>query len=331
MRHRKDWEDLNENDLGGMLHAAIMRKPFDQATVSDLIWLTDKRYGKETSTLFTEYLQHHLREHIASGGGLYAGERKVWTLLNEKFPMRWIPAGTFLMGSAENDPDDLACVIPQREITITRGFWMGETPVTQRQYQAITGQNPSYFTTSGLDAPVEQVSWYDAVTFANKLCEMEGLSACFVGTDKQLKGARNDGNSYLGCKGWRLPTEAEWEYAARAGTTAPRYGALKKIAWYGKNSGCTTQQVRKKDPNAWGLYDMLGNVWEWTYDATHYRDNTDLGTTDPLRIINIEGGGSRVLRGGSWGSGARYVRSNSRYYDGPMQEKDSIGFRLVIR
>jgi formylglycine-generating enzyme required for sulfatase activity len=118
-----------------------------------------------------------------------------------------------------------------------------------------------------LDAPVERVSWYDAAAFANKLSALEGLSACFVRSGEQMEGVGNKGSDYVGCKGWRLPTEAEWEYACRAGTMTSRYWELDKIAWYDENSNrYTTHLVGQKQANAWGLHDTLGNVWEWCYD-----------------------------------------------------------------
>ena len=253
-----------------------------------------------------------------------AGERKVWTLGGAEFAMRWIPAGRFLMGSGADDTEAFDSEKPQREVTITRGFWMGETPVTQGQYQAITGANPSHFKKAGLDAPVEKVSWYEAAAFANRLSAMEGVSAFFVGTGEWMKGVGNGGSDYLGCKGWRLPTEAEWEYACRAGTTTPRYGALDDIAWYDGNSGYTTHPVWQKEANAWGLYDTLGNVWEWVYDVVG--EYAGMGTRDPLRT---DGGTGRVIRGGSWGSYARRVRSALRDFRAPSFRNGDLGCRLL--
>jgi serine/threonine protein kinase len=257
-----------------------------------------------------------------------AGERKVWTLGGAEFAMRWIPAGRFLMGAGAEDTEAFEREKPQHEVTLTRGFWMGETPVTQRQYQAIMGVNPSDFKDAGLDFPVECVSWYDAAWFTNKLSALEGLSGCFVGSGEQMKGVGNEGSDYLGYKGWRLPTEAEWEYAARAGTTAPRYGELDKIAWYHGNGGSKTHSVSEKAANPWGLHDMLGNVWEWCYDWFDDSAYQKRGKAviDPVQAAT---GNNRVLRGGCWYNHARYVRAASRYYSAPsLRDNYFVGFRL---
>ncbi|MCK6511593.1 SUMF1/EgtB/PvdO family nonheme iron enzyme [Myxococcota bacterium] len=253
-----------------------------------------------------------------------AGERRVFRLGGADFAMRWIPAGRFLMGAGVDDNKAFSDEHPQHEVTVTQGFWMGETPVTQEQYQTIMGKNPSYFQRVGVGAPVESVSWYDAAAFANHLSELEGLSACFVGTGEKMEGVGNKGSDYLGCKGWRLPTEAEWEHACRAGTTSPRYGDVDPIAWYRKNSGDHTCLVRQKQANAWGLYDMLGNVWEWCYDW--YGGYPAQAATDPTGTAI---GASCVSRGGSWDSDAHSVRAATRYIGTPTNRNYALGFRVV--
>jgi formylglycine-generating enzyme required for sulfatase activity len=192
----------------------------------------------------------------------------------------------------------------------------------------LMGVNPSYFSKVGLDAPVERVSWYDAAWFTNKLSALEGLSGCFVGSGEQMAGVGNGGSDYLGCKGWRLPTEAEWEYAARAGTTAPRYGELENIAWYDGNSGDTTHPVGGKQTNAWGLHDMLGNVCEWVYDrydASAYKRSGQAA----IDLVQAATGDSRVVRGGCWYNYAQYVRAAFRDYYAPSARGNGyVGFRL---
>lgn len=255
---------------------------------------------------------------------LEPGDRHVISLSEVEFPMRWIPAGTFWMGAGEDDKDAFSNEKPQHAVTLTRGFWMMETPVTQGQYLDVMGENPSRFTEVGLDAPVERVSWYDAAVFANKLSALEGLSACFVGSGEQMEGVGNKGSDYVGCEGWRLPTEAEWEYACRAGTVTPRYGELDKIAWYDENSNHTTNRVGQKQANAWGLHDTLGNVWEWCYDW--FGGYSAQAATD---LVGAATGTGRVKRGGGWYYYANNVRAAQRSSNTPTYRDYIIGFRLV--
>jgi formylglycine-generating enzyme required for sulfatase activity len=180
----------------------------------------------------------------------------------------WIPPGAFLMGS--NDSNDEK---PVHRVTISQGFYLGVFPVTQAQWQAVMGYNPSHF--RGDDHPVEQVSWDDCQEFCQKLAELTG-------------------------KPIRLPTEAEWEYACRAGTTSDYWSgngdeARKKVSWESGNSNQQTQPVGKKLANAWGPFDVHGNVWEWCQDFYGpYSDGNNTNTPGPTS------GDARVLRGGSW-------------------------------
>jgi len=213
-------------------------------------------------------------------------------------PLVLIPAGRFLMGSPENDVDRFDDEGPQHEVTISGPFYLGQFPVTQAQYEAVMGKNPSHFT--GNDRPVECVCWDEAVVFCAQLSRKVGH--------------------------WvTLPTEAQWEYACRAGTAAGWYGDVDAIAWHDGNSGGETHPVGRKRPNAWGLYDMLGNVWEWCADNWH-EDYTGAPTdgiawqgTDP----------SRVVRGGSWRSSPWYCRSASRNEGTPDHRYYFLGFRVV--
>jgi len=237
-----------------------------------------------------------------------------------------IAPGAFTMGSPVNE-DGGEGVVPHYEddcedsetyetphrVTITRAYCMKATEVTQGEWQSVTGSNPSEFKNCGANCPVEQVSWEDAVGFANALSRREGLPECYSGSI--LTG--------LGCRGYRLPTEAEWEYAARAGTTGATDGNLDRVAWYDQNAGGTTHPVRQKQPNAWGLYDMLGNVWEWTGD---WYDTYPGPVTDPT---GPETGSYRVGRGGSWDSESLSVRAEDRYIGSPNDRIGRIGFRLV--
>ncbi len=217
-----------------------------------------------------------------------------------------IPAGEFLMGSPKSDKEARKDEMPQHKVIIENGFSMQKTEVTQGQWREIMGRNPSGFQ-KGDDYPVESVSWNDVQEFIKKLNEKMG-------------------------KNYRLPTEAEWEYAARAGSTT-RYPCgddekcLDAIAWYDTNSGNTTHPVGKKLPNTWGLYDMIGNAWEWCqdwYDEKYYKKSP---LNDPK---GPEAGSYRVIRGGSWDYFAWYCRSSSRYFNDPSGASGSVGFRLVL-
>ena len=194
----------------------------------------------------------------------------------------------------------------QHEVVLTRGFFLAETECTQGQWEAVMGGNPSYF--KGTERPVEQVSWEEAVEYCRKL------------TAKQ----RAEGILPEGWE-WRLPTEAEWEYAARAGTTGPRHGELSSIAWRDGNSGGEPHPVKQKTANAWGLYDMMGNVLEWCSDWSG--DYPTGSVTDPT---GPSSGSGRVNRGGSCYDGAGYARSASRGRDDPADRGINLGFRPAL-
>ncbi len=216
-----------------------------------------------------------------------------------------IPAGEFKMGSPSSEEDRDSNEGPVHTVTIEKAYYLGKYEVTQEQWREVMGTNPSYF--KGDNLPVEKVSWKDAQEFVKKLNEKEGT------------------NKY------RLPSEAEWEYAARAGTTT-RYSFgndesdLGDYAWYEDNSGDKTHPVGQKKPNPWGLYDMHGNVWEWVQDRCH---NSYNGA--PTDGSALESGSSsyRVFRGGSWCFFARCCRSAFRSSDVPGIRLYYIGFRLL--
>ena len=248
----------------------------------------------------TEYTLHVLPGDGSTGGGSpgpRAGE--TWTnTLGMEFV--GVPAGSFVMGSPEDeegrDGDER-----QHGVRISRGFWMGKYEVTQGEYEAVLGENPSHHS-CGARCPVDSVSWFDVQRFIQRLNE------------------RESGTGYR----YRLPTEAEWEYAARARTSGARYGALDSIAWHGDNSGRTTHPVGLKRANAWGLHDMLGNVWEWTADL--YGPYPSGSVTDPVGPLR---GSGRVARGGSWYQAAGGVRSAIRAFHSPGSGFYILGFRLV--
>tara|TARA_R110002050_G_scaffold245145_1_gene382745 strand:- start:14917 stop:15597 length:681 start_codon:yes stop_codon:yes gene_type:complete len=180
-------------------------------------------------------------------------------------------------------------------------------PVTQELYKAVTGMNPSAF--QGDRLPVESVSWIEAVNFCNDLSESKGKAKCYNFELETEKVSLN-----LKANGFRLPTEAEWQYACQAGTKNIRHGELHEIAWFKENSNSCTQEVGQKKPNEWGLYDMLGNVWEWCSDIY---DETIYGTY-------------RVFRGGGWCDEERSVMATTRRRSHPISFKiDDLGFRVA--
>ena len=229
----------------------------------------------------------------SGGGGLTCTPQLGCGVASDQFSQ--IPTGTFQMGSTAGGSDEL----PVHTVTIS-SFNMQKTEVTQGQWRDVMGTNPSSYSTCGDTCPVETVSWDDIQTFLTTL------------------NARTPGVTY------RLPTEAEWEYAARAGTTGETYAALDSIAWYHLNSGGTTHAAAGKQANAWGLYDMLGNVWEWVNDW--YGPYTSASATNPSGPVT---GSIRVLRGGSWDGDGSSASAAWRANGYPANRNGTNGFRLV--
>lgn len=213
------------------------------------------------------------------------------------YPMAEIPAGKI----------DLRDDRVQSAWTVeVNAFLLAPVPVTKELYflimQKAAGSNDEP------QAPVVGVSWNDAISFCNLLSQHAGLKECYS--------VSNDGEIVVcdwEADGYRLPTEAEWQYACKAGTTGYRYGKLDEIAWYNENSGGMVREVGKKEPNAWGLYDMLGNVWEWCWD---------------LYDVKVYGS-YRVFRGGSWAEEARGCGATCRRRSHPTFRIDDLGFRLA--
>jgi formylglycine-generating enzyme required for sulfatase activity len=233
-----------------------------------------------------------------------------------------IPGGTFMMGTASGGNNNERLV---RQVTVS-SFQMGIYPVTQREWLEIMGSNPSRF--KGDNLPVESVSWFDAVNFCNRLSLREGLTPVYTISGS---GNRRTVTWNRDANGYRLPTEAEWEYAARGGNGSPGnfiYSGsnnVDEVAWYRSNSGRRTHPAGIKAPNALGLYDMSGNVLEWVWDW--FGSYSNMRLTDP---VGPDSGSLRVIRGGSWGFNEHSLRSASRFSIRPGFRRNFIGFRLVL-
>lgn len=289
-----------------------------------------------------------------------------------KVPFRYAPPGEFFMGSPEDeagrDGDEMI-----HTVELTRGFWVMESEVTQELWLDVMGSNPALLSACGPRCPVERVSWYDALAFANRLSARAGLEPCYQLA--QCRGAAGSGCpqgedwchgdfvcdrvKFLGsrCPGYRLPTEAEWEYAARAGSDGPTWRGtfeslglnnapgLDQIAWYGGNSSvdyipawdcsgwkekqfpsatCGTHPVGLKGANPWGLSDILGNVWEWVWEF--YGPYPEGSVTDPFGASQ---GQDRIRRGCSWANIARHCRAADRTAERPTARDRNWGLRLA--
>ena len=230
-----------------------------------------------------------------------------------------IEGGTFTMGSPANEAGRGSDEI-QRQVTIS-SFQMSRYPVTQREYQEVMGTNPSRF--RGDNLPVENVSWFDAIEYCNRRSQREGLTPAYTisgsGNDRTVTWNRN-------ANGYRLPTEAEWEYACRAGTTTA-YNTGASITTSQANFNRTidrTTPVDRYPANRWGLYDMHGNVWEWCWDW--YGAYASGAQTNPTGAVS---GATRVIRGGSWVGNGQNLRSAYRGVTAPSDRFDDRGFRLL--
>jgi formylglycine-generating enzyme required for sulfatase activity len=289
--------------------------------VYSIEYVTNLTETSETDWRCLEFLQLPASPYLwTDKSGPVAGKRFYRALVMEPpTNMVFIPPGTFRMGSPEDEVDRLDSEGPQTAVIISRGFWMGKYEMTQGEYLELTGINPSYFQPPNAPAdttrPVETVSWNDAIAYCRALTQREQAAERIPA-----------GSEY------RLPTEAEWEYACRAWTSTrfsygddPGYTKLANYAWYSANSVSQTHPVGQKLPNPWDLYDMHGNMWEWCQDW--YGDYPGGVAVDPQ---GSGLGSNRVIRGGNWLSSAGLCRSARRDGDAPGGQGNDIGFRAVL-
>ena len=233
-----------------------------------------------------------------------------------------VPSGTFSRG----DDDGFSDEMPTHTVRLSRGFLIGQTPVTQGLYQAVMGENPSEHQASSTH-PVECVSWFDAARFCNALSDRCGLERAYaIGSTDLPVSCRFD------ARGFRLPTEAEWEYAARSGEDAKYSGSSRpeRVSWYRGSSGGQTRSVGLRQPNAWGIHDLSGNVYEWTwdwYDGHEYSRFSNSGCDDPC---GPQQGSQRVLRGGAFGSSTDSLRLTFRCMRAPADRAGEHGLRVVL-
>ena len=234
---------------------------------------------------------------------VFDGRDKTYTANGVSFTMKPVAGGVFTMGATSEQQSPESDEKPTHTVTLS-DYYIGETEVTQELWAAVMGNNPSYFT-GNMQRPVECVSWEDCQTFIQKLNRLTGAN-------------------------FRLPTEAEWEFAARGGRSSRGYqysgsSNLGDVAWYDDNSSNTTHPVKTKSPNELGIYDMSGNVWEWCSDwFGSYSSSSQTNPKGPST------GSGRVCRGGGWNGSARYCRSAFRNYYTPSFRDNGLGLRLVL-
>ena len=291
---------INEVLVGG--HALrLVKEGYEEYSETISVVKGERKQVKVTMNVKNDIVQQTaVNQPIGEELGNLADQ--TFTVNGVSFTMKLVEGGTFQMGS--NDSDAFSDEKPVHSVTLS-SYYMGETEVTQALWKAVMGTNPSDF--KGDNLPVEQVSWNDCQEFISKLNQITG-------------------------KKFRLPTEAEWEYAARGGKKSNRYNYsgnnnIGGVAWYTDNSGNKTHMVKTKSPNELGFYDMSGNVWEWCHDwfgSDYYGKSPSTNPQGP------SSGTGRVLRGGSWYYRARHCRVSSRSYSVPIYRYNRLGFRLAL-
>ncbi len=250
-----------------------------------------------------------------------------YTISGTSIEMVGCSAGTFAMGSQDTGDTGIIDENPMHEVELTRAFYIGRTEVTQAQYEDVTSVNPSAFTACDT-CPVEQVSWYMAANFARELSAREGLEECYTCNSAATQLWCAPVKSPYECGGYRLPTEAEWEYIALCGDDWLYAGSdeIDRVAWHKDNSEGMSQAVARKAANACGIHDMSGNVFEWTNDWYASDTYSQSPRTDPT---GPEEGEERTLRGGGWNASEENLRVKRRFDGSPDNANNRVGFRLA--
>jgi formylglycine-generating enzyme required for sulfatase activity len=346
-----DSDFVLHNDGGGTLRGSVSVGCSSFALVSGGGTVALRHGGHQTVRVrFTPRAEGETSCRIEAGGSCGPVRCVGRGVLSSPMPMVAIETGVaFAMGSPQTETGRDSLDERRHPVRLTRSFLVGAHEVTQAQWVAIMGWNDSEFKTA--DRPVERITWFDALDFCNRLSVREGLTAVYDIGDRSV-----DGNHIVQAEvvphwynsGYRLPTEAEWEFACRAGTTgatsrgettilscSPLDPVLDPIGWYCGNSDDATHQVGRREDNSWGLKDVLGNVFEWTwdrYDATYGLDFPPL-PAEPDSVISdpvgASTGESRVCRGGSWSATPRECRSAYRFYHPPGNAYSDVGLRVV--
>ena len=307
----RTWTALGElRALGGQAAVAKVEAFVTRYDSAEAEWVDPEGAWTRRVTI-AEVQEARLWLNNDSAGEISAGQ--------SGYAMVKVEPGLFTMGQSAQSAD----AKPAHEVELSRPFWIGKAEVTQGLYRQVMGENPSKNSRCGDSCPVDRVSWLDAAAFANTLSEREGLETCYTLGASSVSWPRG-----LDCQGYRLPTEAEWEYAARADEGRAYSGADEHdaVAWVAENSGGQPHPVSLKRPNAWGIYDMSGNVWEWVWDRysdSYYKSSPGMNPTGPTS------GDERVNRGGSWSYDEASARIDLRDRWPADSGNDDLGFRLV--
>jgi len=297
-----------------------LNTPQDDGTSHTLDELNDTEVDLPVLSEVDLYLSSDLTQDLPTVKT--AGEVITDEIEGLPLPLIYCPPGRFIMGSDQGEPGER----PRHQVELSEGFLLGQTPITQRQWAQVMGSTPSRFV--GLDRPVERISWSDAVIFCNRMSITCGLTPVYhVLPDSRY---RLTVQVDFTASGFRLPTESEWEYAARANQTLHFAGAqrARDVAWTNRNSSKQSQPVAQKKPNSWNIFDLSGNIGEWCADVAVSYEQRPHFTRDPFYDAPL---GYRIIRGGSWACTSHLCRVSSRGSAPPEARGPDMGLRVLRR